>query len=519
MTASESSAERFERWTMVAVAAIVVGWGLLSLTWPLSGDTGIFSWIADTVHRGGVPYRDAWDTKGPAAWLPSWLMQAVFGRSAWGIRVFDFAMLLAALLGIRACAIRLAVPGRGHVGVMLYALWYASLDYWQSAQPDGWVAAWLIVACALALRATTVSTLLAGSLVGLATMNKPFYLGFLVPMLMLVAFRPQLERRDRFVRSLLVVVGCGITIGAVLWLIRFWGGWHAYVDAQRWTRDVYAGLGGSWSTRFPAAYVFMLQTPSGVIVPFALFGLLYPSLADRRLVWAFGVAFAGALAGVILQGRFWQYHGLPLLPFLALLADLGFSALQRDGRHVSTLQFRRVALVLALVTGALAPLQQFYRFARSRRSAEAAETYERHEFSYYGRQRGSAYAIVDSLVSVNRSTPSVMVWGMHLGPQFVYRLPPTTRAAVIRPLFDGSGTAARAAFRQEFEQFIRDRPAQYWLLPTDSLMKAEPDLEKYDIATYASLDEFLRSNYHVSGSSGEWQILEVNASPPRAIRR
>ena len=41
---------------------VLDGWAVESLTWPLSGDAGVSDWMADALHRGGVPYAsfDFW---------------------------------------------------------------------------------------------------------------------------------------------------------------------------------------------------------------------------------------------------------------------------------------------------------------------------------------------------------------------------------------------------------------------------------------------------------------------------
>ena len=490
------------------VGLILLGWSLVALTWPLSGDDGVFAWIADTVHRGGAPYRDAWDTKGPGAWLPALLVQKIVGRNSWGIRAFDIAMVVAALFGIRSVARRIALPGGGAIAMALYALWYSSLDFWQSAQPDGWVASWLIVACSLVLVGHPVAALAAGALVGVATLSKPFYLGFAVVLWMLIALVPQRQKRQRGVQSMLVLVGIVATGAAILWLVKAWGGWEAYLDAQRWTRDVYAGLDTNWMMRFPLAFQQVLMTPWGVVVPFALFGAFYPPIKDRRLVWALIVGFLGAVAGVIVQGRFWTYHGLPMLPFLALLADCGFNALRREVAGVPAARFRAAALLLALAAGAIAPLQLFYRFTRSRLNTEIRARYERHEFRYYGHHSDAAYTIIDSLARIEPRPARIMMWAMHMGPYFVNDLTLPTRFAVIRPLFDGPGTSYRARYRAEFEAGMRASPARWWLIPSASLLNRDDELREREISTYPAVAEFLRANYRRAGGTEDWDILE-----------
>ena len=74
---------------------LVVGYAAMSLRWPFNWDHGIFAWIAETIVHGGLPYRDAWDVKGPLTFYTFALVRAVTGRGMWGIRLFDLVVVAA----------------------------------------------------------------------------------------------------------------------------------------------------------------------------------------------------------------------------------------------------------------------------------------------------------------------------------------------------------------------------------------------------------------------------------------
>ena len=79
-----------------------------SLTWPFAWDPGIFSWVADTIRHGGLPYRDAWDAKGPLAYyLYAWLQRS--GPAIVPVRIFDLLIVIetiqVVLLGITAMVV------------------------------------------------------------------------------------------------------------------------------------------------------------------------------------------------------------------------------------------------------------------------------------------------------------------------------------------------------------------------------------------------------------------------------
>lgn len=467
--------------------------------------------MADTVYRGGTPYIDAWDTKGPAAWLPSLMVQAVFGRHSWAIRLFDIAMVCAALVAMRSIARRIGQPGSGRVAIALYALWYASLDFWQSAQPDGWVASWLIIGCATAMTGGPIGALIAGLLVGLCTMVKPFYLGYAVVMWIIVVSMRDQGMAKRMVNAVLVAAGIAGAIGMLLLFLKSIGGLDGFWEVQRWNRDVYAGLGDPWLTRIPAIFKGMLLMPWGIVGPIALFGAIRPTRAHRRTIAALAVGFLGAVAGVMLQGKGWMYHWLPMLPFLALLADIGFAALRVETAGEIAGRFRWLALLLALSVGGITPLQQFWRWSRSRVSADTLAAYETREFRYYGRQPGSVYSIVDSLRALtpaDRESPEVLVWAMHPAPQFLAGMHIPTRYAVIRPLFDGPGSAFRAQYREGFERELRTSPPRWWLQPTPELMATDEELRGHDVESYQAAAAVLDEQYRIASQTPEWLIYE-----------
>ena len=488
-------------------------WSLLSLTWPLSGDAGVFAWMGDTVYRGGSPYRDAWDTKGPAAWLPSLLMQVMTGRNTWAIRVFDIVMVVAALVAMRRIAQLIGQPSSGRIAIALYALWYAGLDFWNSAQPDGWVASWLIIACACALTGGPVGALCAGALVGLATLVKPFYLGYAVVMWGIVVSMRNHSVPKRAGNSLMVCVGIGGAITALLLFVRQHGGLDAFFEGQRWNSEVYAGLADPWLTRIPMMVNQMLLMPWGIVGPIALFGAIRPTQAHRRTIAALTIGLVGAVAGVVLQAKWWQYHWLPMLPFLAVLADIGFDSLRAETAGAIAGRFRRLALVLALSVAAIAPLQQIYRWSRSRGSAESVAIYERREFRVYGRYPGSLDSLVDSVTHGMTDPPAMLVWGMHLAPQYLRGMRVPSRFAVIRPLFDGAGSEFRKRYRLAFEKELTTAPPQWWVLPTPALLAVDEELRSRDIESYPEAAAILHERYRQVGQTAEWLIYERIAPP------
>jgi hypothetical protein len=313
-----------------------------------------------------------------------------------------------------------------------------------------------------------------------------------------------------------VMAGVALGIGVLVGLLAATGGVDGYLELLRWNAAVYAQFGEPWLTRFPAMLKGMLLMPWGIVAPMALFGAIRPTRAHRRTILALSVGFVGAVAGVLLQGKGWQYHWLPMLPFLALLADIGFASLRSETAGEIAGRFRTLALALSIGVAALTPAQQLFRHLRARGGAAAMAEYERREFRFYGRQTESASHLVDSLARIRPAPGEVLVWAMHLGPQFTNSLRVPTRFAVLRPLYDGDGTDYRRRYRAQFEAELRARPPHWWLIPMPSLLAREVDLQQRNIVDYPAAAAFLRDNYRAVHQTTEWRVYERVA--PSGIR-
>ena len=57
-------------------------------------DQGIYATVAETMLRGGMPYRDAWDFKPPGIFAVYALVRAIFGPAESSIRVFEVIGLI-----------------------------------------------------------------------------------------------------------------------------------------------------------------------------------------------------------------------------------------------------------------------------------------------------------------------------------------------------------------------------------------------------------------------------------------
>ena len=150
-----------------------------SLEWPFGRDQGLYFYVGREWLHGALPYRDVFDQKTPAIYMLHALSIVLFGENMWGIRVLDAAATLAT--GICAAivatprgeGIRASTHGLGALAASLF--YYSCLGFWDTAQCETWVSAFIVAGCAVAWRARSdrIAAIAAGALSGLALLAKP----------------------------------------------------------------------------------------------------------------------------------------------------------------------------------------------------------------------------------------------------------------------------------------------------------------------------------------------------------
>ena len=321
-------------WGLGAFTLLV---GLTSVTWPFAWDPGIFTWVADTIRHGGLPYRDAWDAKGPFAYYAYALVQAGTGPVMWPVRLMDLGFVTAGAVAV-AAMVRQSVPGRaGPVTALFLILTHYSTDFHNTAQPDAWIAVLSAIAMAILLRPSLDRQLgqatLAALLLGAGLLQKPTF-AILLPLPALAIMLTARPRAWRFGAATLLslvtllpaaaTAGWFYTRGALPPLI------EGYLTLNL---ELARNLTGSVWRAIPWSVVRVQATPLGLALPAAALGSAWLWQTDRRRFLLFAAWAAGAWLAVAAQRRFFAYHWQPLFWSLAPLAGIGFGiALRRDER-------------------------------------------------------------------------------------------------------------------------------------------------------------------------------------------
>lgn len=330
-------------WLVVVSWAVVVLSAAQILLLSFGRDQGIYATVADGILRGQMPYRDVWDFKPPGIFLVYALGQALFGKTMLAVRLVEVAGLVGMVFGfMHLTETFFGVRRVGVVGGAVAALIHAQLEFWHSGQPEtfgGFLTVWALALTARdGKRSRKLWRWLAiGALFGGAFLLKPPLGGGALACAAFLA-RDEWGREAKWRSAVLpfVVVGLGSLLPIVLCGLWFKsrGAW----DALSWTlfefTPGYTKLG--WTNRSaPEMFYWGLEELFFRFSALGAFGFIAAIVIrpmhehERRGLFLVLGVMAIHLAGIAMQGKFFQYHYAATLPLLALLGGLGLYKLWR----------------------------------------------------------------------------------------------------------------------------------------------------------------------------------------------
>src|SRR5574341_1440149 len=322
-------------WLVAGVMLLVVV-GLAAPFWnvPLSRDQGVYATCAATLLRGGVPFRDCWDTKGPALHYTYALARLIFGRTTAGPYVLNaIAIGLSSIVMSRLFWRWTGARWPGYVAGLLYGVLAVAVRFDFNAQPESFANLFALLGLLCLTGATRADRRrwlypAGGAALTIAVLYKyALLLPYGVIALAVLLTIPQ----EWGITARLRVVG--LTLAGSLALVATFGLYllanHALGDALTHLRFIFfyfpkAQLNPDEyalrSQPIPQTLAYFGRLPA--VLGLALIGCGV-ALARRR--W-YGLPLAlYILAGVAVvwgQQRFTPYHWTALLPALALCVGM-----------------------------------------------------------------------------------------------------------------------------------------------------------------------------------------------------
>ena len=528
----ELSLEPFARPSAIALAAgwgLVVAWCIGSLSLPFGWDHGMMASVGDVILRGGMPYRDGWDVKGPLAFCLFALAEAVFGRHMWAIRLLDLALLLPTLLVLARAAGRVANATVGQWVAIAFALWFASLGWFFTAQPDGWAAMFLVLSVGPLLGTAEPPALgkvaIAGLWIGCCIGIKPLYALFLVvPAAALLGQMGKMPLRQ-------LAIAVGLLSAASLVLPVAMVGWfaargalgplfevHILYNLEVHSRIADPSMWGRWGQ----AWAYLTQEHASTVLPVMLIAPWALWKRQRATALALGSWLAVAVACVFVQGKFWVYHWLPAYPPITLLAGLGLWSLVENEKGSSEgpqLAYSPLLVGFALLASGVFIAQVGYQPGRSvgRFAKLALGRIDLGE--YYSRFVEWEYVANDAIeaghyiAARTRPQDGVVVFGHEATVNFVSGRPSPTRFTYAMPLTVGGDR--QTAYRSEYVRTLREKPPTYIV---SGLHQRSADKQRM-LREFPELSALVAKNYKLEARIGfldlyRYKPMHAAGAPP-----
>lgn len=428
---------RSPRTTVLLVLAVALILALPTITYPLGRDQGEFATIARGMLNGRVPYVDLWNPKPPAVFVVYAAAMAIFGQTAPALRALDFPVVLLSGLAIYGIGRRIARPAVGIWAALLFAVFYFTETFWTLTQNDGIVLVPMTAAAYAALRVIEAQgvrrwmwAFTAGALCGLSIWFKyPFALfGAALALGWWLSVRPSMAHTLR--------LGGWFAVGGILPLLL---GTLVLVAAGAWAEFLRSAQVTSQYTALtfnPADFVSLMGTALGyrwsqwgLLFVLAAVGILISHRWESRGVggWLIGLWLLAGLLVMLVQAKGYDYHWLPMLPPLALLAGDALARLLKRGGHRWLAGAAALGLYVVLALGIWPKTWDYL-------------TEQEDGLAYAGRfvagefRADESMQMVDFLRARNVPGDSLYIWGFRPEVYYLSGLNPATRFIFQFPL-------------------------------------------------------------------------------------
>lgn len=511
------------RLTDVAIAATMVVLLIRAVTsvWmPFGYDHGIMAATGHSYLTGGMPYRDAWDMKGPIAFAGFALSELVFGRNMWGVRILDAVIVVSSAFWLgKHVAAQLTVR-YGAAAAAAFMVSMAANGWFYTAQPEGWVAATAIFAIArlLARNDMTLSRMaVSGVLIALCGLVKPLYFLFgIIPILH--TRRSDASMKLRLRNSGIVAISMAVPVLIVLAAFKTQGALDELIEVHlRYTTQSYAGVDYGLTTLAKAlwesSYAMIKYEGTGGILPLLF---LAPATALGLAQWrgsnpmaalVLTAWFAIAVMCVVLQGKFYPYHWQPVYPPAIVLACFGWSRLTGNrSRAVTALATTLVIISAALVS--ITPAREVWLTVR-----HLVGVSPRADYLGSFVHGSSSRDVVDAASFLQANSVAgdkVYVWGHEATVTYLSGLTTASRFVFALPLADPG--PFRARYRSELIDALTRALPRYFVI-------GEPFVESGDKAQFLrefpELQAIVDAHYRLTRRFGNLDILERNGPERR----
>lgn len=526
---SEPSAASFRQqlfWLTLVLAATLV-FGSVSLIYPFGRDQGIHAYIASAALQGVTMYKDILMGVLPMTVMVHWLALVLFGHSMFALRLLDLLWTMATALCIFFFVQRaFRRSGFAALAAICYSVFYYNYNFWHSAQNDGFMnlplAAALMIIAADGSERKPLPAVFAGLFLGWALFFKYTILLLLPGVLLVVLGRNGWRSPAAWRSASLLLAGSLAAVLAVIAIMAVSGALPGFIEGQTRLAMPYAGVEsarpGFWSQFLQLVQSFTRPPDNIIPVLLGTLGLIPASaiLLERQPTGSTGIGLIfswllAALFSVIIQGKYFYYHYLPLLPPLAVLSGLALDTLLQPVKKWFRTSWRRVGLtaggVLAVIigtsyadrfrdlTGVVLGTMAYSDYLTSSR-------FVTNDFSL-----AEQSALADYLAAETEPAEQIFVWGLDPLIGFLSRRQIATRFIYNFPLVSAW---ARPEYRDELLLQLRARPPAVFIVTHRDRLPwvTGHNRDSYEaLMDISSLRQFLLENYELETRIGSYDVL------------
>ncbi len=329
---------------LILLAVFLIAQATYSLQWPIAHDEAPLLYEAFLMHsEGRVPYRDLFDFQMPGSFAAYYLLGRLSGFNGFfRLRLLDLA-ILAAILTATFLFMRRFGKQTAFAAAILFGLKYMQGGAFMSLQREYLLLGFVALAVLIFMRddLTYRHRLLLGFLFGLSAVIKPHAAIGLLPVLLFditdLIRRRKLTLIKAAATSILpAAAGFAVPVLAVIaWLV-FTKAWTPFLDIALNYWPLYAQVNGQMEITAPGTRLPFLLNQSLRLGGHALW--LIPALIGVYLVPQENKRQAYLLASLALcyaiypafSGQFFEYHYIPFIYFIVLLASLSIQTINRQ---------------------------------------------------------------------------------------------------------------------------------------------------------------------------------------------
>ncbi|AEE51156.1 ArnT family glycosyltransferase [Haliscomenobacter hydrossis] len=346
---------------------------------PLERDESAYAYLGQRAGEGLAPYRDFYEMKPPFLFYGYALLNAVFGYSAWGLRLTAWFLSLLICGGVYLTARALFGAKYGLLAALTMALISASpyvmMTFAESellvmslAIYGVWLLCLLLSKPGSSVRQERIRLVGAGVLIGSAVMVKQsaiFFLGFAAVVLVLLAEGNNFKAR----LGKLITSGLWFSLGAIAPVLVCLGivwGFGVWEDFAFWNFE-YPQLYTerketlTWQTLLSVNFQQLIQDQVflWVLGGLGLLALLL-RLNEKRSIALLALTVFSFLT-VVPGQRFYLHYWIQFVPIVAILLAHLFFQLEKLGQNVRFSSLKSLStplgfVVLFMVTGLSAPV-------------------------------------------------------------------------------------------------------------------------------------------------------------------